>query len=238
MKVNKRVFIIMGVLFAYPILSAVCENNVASFSNVNMIQGDLFLLALSPPVENIQVYIRTAGGKGYSYLVLTNRSLGIPDLPGRASLIQLIPEGPSTNITVVFGSNTTVKILYGVLTNNYTYYRQVSTKYYAFSNGIFIVFPPQVEIPAGESRITFIINTFNIHRVESGFRIELPSLVTVIPVAAAIMFVIYLNAYIIVDSYYVSTKEELSRARKLGIAIILVSSAMVVYWLVGFIIKF
>jgi hypothetical protein len=237
MEVKGLSAILAGVLLAHVTLPAVGEGNIASFSNVSMIKGDLFLLALSPPVENIQVYVRTAEGGGYSYLVLTNRSLGIPDFPGRATLIQLIPEDPLTNITVIFSSNTTVRILYGVLTTNYTYYSQVSSKYYAFSNGIFVTLPPLVEMPAGGSRITFIINTLNLQKEGSGFRIELPPLATMIPVIATAVFLVYLSAYAIVDSYYVSAREELSKARKLGVALLLILSALAVYWLMGFIIK-
>lgn len=237
MEVKRPSAVLAGILLAYMLLPVAGEGNTVSFSNVNMIQGDLFILALNPPVDNIQVYVRTAEGGGYSYLVLTNRSLGIPDSPGRVTLIQLIPEDPSTNITVIFSSNMTVKILYGVLTTNYTYYKQVSSRYYAFSNGIFVVLPPLVEMPAGESRITFIINTLNLQRREGGFRIELPPLVMTIPVIATMAFLVYLSAYVIVDSYYISAREELSKARKFGVALLLILSALAIYWLIGFIIK-
>lgn len=237
MEVKRLSAVLAGILLAYMLPPVAGEGNTVSFSNVNMIRGDLFILVLNPPVDNIQVYVRTAEGGGYSYLVLTNRSLGIPDSPGRATIIQLIPEDPSTNITVIFSSNMTVKILYGVLTTNYTYYKQVSSKYYAFSNGIFVVLPPLVEMPSGESRITFIINTLNIQRRGSGFRIELPPLVMTIPVIATMAFLVYLSAYVIVDSYYISAREELSKARKIGVALLIILSALAIYWLIGFIIK-
>ncbi|MBO3800139.1 MAG: hypothetical protein FGF52_03705 [Candidatus Brockarchaeota archaeon] len=237
MEVKELSKVLAGALLAYMVLPLAGEGNTASFSNVNMIRGDLFILALSPPVDNIQVYVGTEKGGGYSYLVLTNRSLGIPDFPGRVTLIQLIPEDPLTNMTAIFSSNTNVKILYGVLTTNYTYYKQVSSKYYAFSNGIFVVLPPLVEMPAGESKITFIINTFNLQKESGGFRIELPPLATAIPVIVTIAFLVYLSAYAIVDSYYISAREELSKARKLGIALLLILNALAIYWLIGFVIK-
>jgi len=238
-EVKGKGFVVLALMMlAYATFSVASGGNTASFSSINMIRGDLFVLALSPPVENIQVYVRTAEGKGYSYMVLTNRSFAIPDLLGTATQIQLIPEDPSTNITIVFNSSTTVKILYGVLTSNYTYYKQVSSKYYTFSNGIFVVLPPQVEMPAGESRITFIINTVDMKDTGGGFRIELPPLATAIPMIAVTAFLVYLNAYVIVDSYYVSKREELSRLRKLGIVLLLASSALVIYWLAGPVVKF
>jgi hypothetical protein len=236
-RVRRSWLIMMVALLACAAFLFAAEGSRTSLSNIRMLQGDLFLLALSPPVQNIQVHVKTTGG-GYSYLVLTNRTLGIPDVPGRASLVQLVPEDPLTNITVVFSSNTTVRVLYGVLTNNYTYYKQVSTNYYTFSNGIFIVLPPRMELPPGDSSMTFIISVVSMEETESGFRIELPPLATAIPVVVAIIFLIYLNAYAIVDSYYVSTKEELSRARKFGLALLLLLSAIVIYWLAGFILRF
>lgn len=207
------------------------------FPRVNILEGDLFLVTLSPPVENIQVYVKGSEMKDFSLLVLTNSSLNIPVLTGRISIVQLIPESTLTNLTVTFESNTTVKMLYAVLTNNYTYYRRISSDYYTFSNGILAILQPQLTIPRGASKITFILNRVSV-RNPGGFFIELPPLATILPFAAAVAILAYLNAYVIVDSYYVSKREELSRSRKLGIVLLIVLSVLAIYWLFNNFVKY
>lgn len=220
---------------AYAVAITIGDGNVAeySFPNTNILEEDLFVMALNPTVENIQVYVQTREGKGYSSLVITNGSLGIPVLTGRVSIVQFITKSPTTNLTVTFNSNSTVKMLYGILTSNYSYYKQISSDYYTFSNGIFVILPPQITMPPGASKITFILNTISMRNGKDGFKIELPPLATVLPSALVIVLLVYLNAYIVVDSYHVSIREELSRARKLGIIIFLGLSALIIYWLVG-----
>lgn len=229
--------LLTGILLAYAVALTTGNNNTAeySFLNVNILEGDLFVMALNPPVENIQVNVKTVEGKGYSSLVITNGSLRIPAFTSRVSLVELIPDSPVTNLTVTFNSNSTVRMLYGILTGNYSYYKQVSSDYYTFSNGIFVILPPQIEMASGVSKITFVLNMFSTQNVESRFRIELPPLAKVLPLALAIVLLVYLNAYILVDSYYISIREELSRARKLGVIIFLGLSALGIYWLVDII---
>ncbi len=207
------------------------------FPKVNILEGDLFVVTLSPPVENIQVYVKGSEKKDFSLLVLTNSSLAIPVLTGRVSIVQLIPESTMTNLTVTFDSNTTVKMLYAILTNNYTYYRRVSSEYYTFSNGILVILQPQLTIPRGTSKITFILNMVSV-KSSGGFLIELPPLATILPFAAAVVILAYLNAYAIVDSYYLSKREELSRSRKLGVALLIVLSALAIYWLFNNFVKY
>lgn len=207
------------------------------FPRVNILEGDLFVVTFSPPVENIQVYVKGSEMKDFSLLVLTNSSLAIPVLTGRISIVQLIPQSSLTNLTMTFDSNMTVKMLYGILTNNYTYYRQVSSEYYTFSNGILVILQPRLTIPRGASKITFILNRISV-KSSGGFLIELPPLATILPFAAAVAILAYLNAYVIVDSYYVSKREELSRSRKLGVALLIVLSALAIYWLFNNFVKY
>ncbi|MCS7138647.1 MAG: hypothetical protein NZ873_01145 [Crenarchaeota archaeon] len=228
---------IVCVLLAYSPVITESKITEYSFSGISILEGDLFIVALNPPVENIQVYVNTSGGKGYSYALLTNRSLAIPEVIGYSSTLQLISKDQIVNVTIVFSSKNVTRVIYGVLTSNNTYYRQASTKSYFFAEGILFIFSPQVTMPPGESRITFNINTAIIRR-EEGFRIQLPPLVTVIPVLAGILLIVYLNAYAIIDSYYLSQREELSTGRKIALAILLFLSAVIIYWLTGLIIRF
>jgi hypothetical protein len=227
------------ILLAYVVASGLGNGEVAEydFPRVNILEGDLFLVMLSPPAENIQAYVRGSEMSDFSLLVLTNSSLAIPVLTGRVSVVQLIPESTVTNLTVTFDSNKTVKMLYGILTNNYTYYRQVSSDYYTFSNGILVILQPQATIPRGASRITFILNRIKA-KSSGGFLIDLPPLAKMLPFAAAVAILVYLNAYVIVDSYYVSKREELSRSRKLGVALLIALSALAIYWLFNNLVKY
>ncbi|MEM3712260.1 MAG: hypothetical protein QXR97_01790 [Thermoproteota archaeon] len=226
--------VIVCILLTYS--SAIAESSTTeySFSGIRILGGDLFIVVLNPPVENIQVHVTTSGGRGYSYALLTNRSLAIPEAIGYSSTVQLVSQDQTVNVTVIFSSRNVTRVIYGVLTNNNTYYVQASTKSYVFAEGIFFIFSPQATMPPGESRITFNIETVTI-RGEGGFRIQLPPLATAIPVLMAILFLVYLNAYAIVDSYYVSQREELSTGRKISVGLLLVISAIVIYWLIGFI---
>jgi hypothetical protein len=232
--------LLTSILLLYTVALAIGNGNMAeySFLNTNILEGDVFVIALSPPVEDIQINVETAEGKGYSSLVITNGSLGIPVLMGRVSLVELIPDSPVTNLTVTFSSSSTVQMLYGILTTNYSYYKQVSSDYYTFSNGIFVVLPPQTEMSPGASKITFILKMFSKQNIEGGFRIELPPLAIVLPFTLMAALLVYLNAYILVDTYYISIKEELSRARKLGVIIFVGLSILIMYWLVGIIFRF
>lgn len=227
------------ILLAHVVASGPGNGEVAEydFPKVNILEGDLLVLTLSPPVENIQVYARGAEMGEFSLLVLTNSSLAIPILTGRVSMVQIIPESTLTNLTVTFDSNTTVKMLYGVLTNNYTYYRRVSSDYYTFSNGILVILQPQMTIPRGASKITFILNRIKV-KSSGGFLVELPPLATILPFAAAAVLLAYLNAFVIVDSYYISKREELSRARKLGVVLLIALSALAIYWLFNNFVKY
>ncbi|MEM3648991.1 MAG: hypothetical protein QW506_07500, partial [Thermoproteota archaeon] len=209
-----------------------------TFPSVSILEGDLFIVALSPLVDNMQVHVKGEEGSGYSMLVITNGSLGAPVFTGRLSLVELIPESSVTNLTLTFNSNSTVKMLYSVLTNNYTYYRQVSSEYYTFSNGILVVLRPQISMPKGASKITFILNRVSMQSPNDSFPIQLPPLATVLPFAVAIILLIYLNAYVIVDSYYISMREELSRIRKLSVALLLALSVFVIYWLASMFVKY
>lgn len=232
--------LLTSILLAYVLLLAIGNGNAAeySFLNVNILESDIFVVALSPPVEDIQVNVETAEGKGYSSLVITNGSLGIPVLTGRVSLVELIPDSPVTNLTVTFNSNSTTRMLYGILTSNYSYYKQVSSDRYTLSNGIFVILPPQTEISSGASKLTFILSRVSKQNIEGWFRIELPPLAIVLPFALAAILLAYLNAYILVDTYYVSIREELSRSRKIGVAIFVGLSVLIIYWLAGIIFRF
>jgi len=228
------------ILLAQGVFSAIGNGDMVEyeFPRVNILEGDLFIVALSPPAENIQVHVKGDVVSSYSLLVLTNGSLGIPVFTGRVSMVQLIPESSLTNLTVTFNSNTTIKMLYGILTDNYTYYKQISSEYYTFSNGILVILQPQVAIPRGASKITFILNRVRVRSSGGWFPIELPPLATIIPFAAVVGILAYLNAYVIVDSYYVSKREELSRARKLGVVLLIGLSAFIIYWLLNTFVKY
>ncbi|MBO3769686.1 MAG: hypothetical protein QXS51_04030 [Thermoproteota archaeon] len=222
------------ILLAYPIVFADSDVNEYYFSGIKILEGDLFIAVFNPPVENIQVYVTTSGGRGYSYALLTNRSLAIPEVMGYSSTVQLVSRDQAANVTVVFDSKNTTKVIYGVLTNNKTYYVQASTRSYVFSEGILFIFSPQVTMPPGKSKITFNIDTVTIRR-EGGFQIRLPPLATVIPALITILFLAYINAYVIIDTYYLSQKEELSIGRKASVVLLLIISAIAIYWLFGFI---
>lgn len=225
---------IICILLAYS--PSLAESRIAeySFSGIRILEGDLFIVLLNPPVENIRIYVTTSGGRGYSYALLTNRSFIIPEVTGYSSTFQLISRDKTANVTIVFDSKNSTRVIYGVLTNNNTYYRQVSTKSYTFAEGTLFILYPQITMPPGESKITFNIDTETIRR-GGGFRIQLPSLSIVIPILIIILLLVYLDAYAIIDSYYLSQKEELSTGRKVGIALLLVISALAIYWLIGFI---
>jgi len=228
------------IILAYVAALALGNGDVAEycFPSVNILEGDLFVAALSPPAENIQVQVKGGEKEGYSLLVITNGSLGIPVFTDRVSMVQLIPESPLTNLTITFNANSTVKMLYGVLTNNYTYYKQVSSDYYTFSNGVLVILPPQISMPPGSSKITFVLNRISVKNSGGGFLIELPPLAKILPFAAAIILLVYLNAYAIVDSYYISMREELSRTRKLAVVLLVALSALIIYWLTNMVVKY
>lgn len=225
---------ILYILLVYLIAAANSDVNEYSFSGIKILEGDLFIAVFNPPVENIQVYVTTSGGRGYSYALLTNRSLAIPEVMGYGSTVQLVSRDQTANITIVFDSKNVTKVIYGVLTNNNTYYVQASTRSYVFSEGILFVFSPQITMPPGKSKITFNIHTVTARR-EGGFQIRLPPLATTIPVLMVILSLVYLNAYVIIDAYYLSQKEELSIGRKASVVLLLIISAIVIYWLFGFI---
>ncbi|NHV98264.1 MAG: hypothetical protein HA496_01300 [Thaumarchaeota archaeon] len=231
--------LLVWILLAHILVSVPGKGETAEydFPRVNILEGDIFIVTFSPPAENIQVYVKGSETKDFSLLVLTNSSLNIPILTGRASIVQLIPQSPVTNLTVTFNSNTSLKIIYGILTGNYTYYRQVSSEYYTFSNGILVILQPQITIPRGPSKITFILNRFGV-KSSSGFPIELPPLATLIPFIAVVAILAYLNAYVLVDSYYLSKREELGRLRKIGIVLLIVLSALIIYWLLNNFVKY
>ena len=209
-----------------------------SFSGISILERDVFIIVFNPPVNNVQVYVTTSGGRGYSYMLLTNRSIALPDVIGYSSTLQLVSQDKETNVTILFSSKNTTRVIYGVLTNNNTYYRQMSSKSYVFAEGILFILSPQIVMPSGDSKIVFNIDVVTVKERERGFHIELPPLAITIPVLAAILFIAYFNAYVIIDSYYLSQKEELSTGRKIGILLLLLISAMAIYWLAGLIIKF
>lgn len=228
------------ILLAHVVTSALGNGDVTeyNFPRINILEGDLFVMALSPLAENIQVYVEGDKDSGRLLLVLTNGSLGIPVFAGRVSIVQLMPGSPLTNLTVTFDSNKTVKMLCGVLTSNYTYYKYVSSEYYAFSNGILVILQPQMAIPRGASKITFILKRISVKSSGGWLPIALPPLATIIPFTIVVIILAYLNTYVIVDSYYVSKREELSRARKLGVALLIALSALVIYWLLNTFVKY
>jgi len=228
------------ILLAHVVASTIGNGDMVEYDypQVNILEGDIFVVALSPPAESIQAYVKGDEVSSYSLLVLTNGSLAISVFTGPISMVQLIPESPLTNLTVTFNSNTTVKMLCGVLTNNYTYYKQVSSQHYTFSNGILVILQPQMAIPRGASKITFILNRVRVKSSGGWLPIELPPLATIIPFAAAVAILAYLNAYVIVDSYYVSKREELSRVRKLGVVLLIGLSAFIIYWLLNTFVKY
>lgn len=236
---RKGIQALLAVILVCEIPLSIGNGNMMEFSfpKVNVLERDLFIIALSPPVEDVQAYVHPIGGKAFSLLVITNGSLGAPIFEGRVSMVQLVPGPPLTNITVTFNSNSTVNMIYGVLTNNYSYYEQVSSESYRFSNGIFVVLQPQATMPPGASKITFILNVFSI-QTKDDFYIDIPPLAKALPPLVAILLLVYLNAYIVVDSYYISIREELSTMRKLAIVLSIAISAFLVYWLMSSIVKF
>ncbi|MGQ9478893.1 MAG: hypothetical protein ACUVQ0_02585 [Thermoproteota archaeon] len=206
------------------------------FPKINVLEEDIFIIMLYPPVENLQIDVKTYDG-GYSSLVMTNSSLGVRGFPNTMSLIQFLPKSSNANLTITFKSNSTVRMICGALTNNYTYYKPVSDDYYTFSNGILVILPPQALMPPGVFQVTFLINRVS-REASKGFIIDLPPLLTLIPIIAIIILIIYIDAYVVVDSYYLSIKEELSKIRKFSLIILILLSILTVYWLLGIMIKF
>lgn len=213
------------------------EGNVERY-RLRMIENDFLTIYLSPPVENLSAKCTPITQNGVYSLSIATRYLDpyVTSMREAVSAVWIQPAKPGIyNLTIRFFSNQTWKYLLGVYSrNNYDFYRD----YYGERIRVdkyFIELQDPLSRSRGEWTISIMLRVETISAPPSIFSsIKLPT-----PVNLAIFMVVlglmtYMNSFLIIDTYFKSRREMISRSRWILIALVAFISILISYQLYGF----
>lgn len=197
-----------------------------------MLKDDILSIQIQPAVEKLWVNYSSPKSGGIEVHLYSNKTLGLSNF----SLIYFIPRSEGTyDITIEFNSKSSWNCMVGVYTLNYTFYgkRPVMT-----SLGPFVQLIPPFKV--NSKNRTDQITSYRIHIVLSVKKYEERSGMFLsfefpTPVNTAIFMAIsfslaYVNAFLILDTYFRSRTEEVSRMRLALLCLMILASLFVLYY--------
>jgi len=232
--------ILLIVAFHFLLLDAsflIGEGNVERYK-LKMLENDILTIYLSPPVENLSARCTPITQNGVYSLSIATRYLDPYVARIEVSAVWIKPAKPGIyNLTIRFFSNQTWEYLLGVYSGNYDFYRVYYGERIKAGN-YFIELQDPLSRNRGDWTISIMLRVETRSAPSSIFSsIKLPT-----PVNFAIFMVIlglmtYINSFLIVDTYFKSRKEMISRSRWILIAFVAFISILIAYQLYNFMIQ-
>jgi len=206
----------LALLFAS---SSIIPLHAAMSADLEMLSGDILIIYISPPVENLSAVCHT--NKMFRMYLAVNES--------SHSIVQVQPRSPgSYNITVAFQSPVAWGFSVGVLTINPGLYVGFSNATYT-QNGYFIEFLSGFNLSKEISEFSILVNAYAKGSGGGLFNFELPKSINAILFVAAFALISYSNAFFIISTYFKDKAEGVSRRRWIGLCILVLVSAFAIY---------
>ena len=210
----------LALLFA---LSSIIPSHAPMSTHLNldleMLSGDVLIIYISPPVENLSAVCQT--NKLFRMYLAVNES--------SRSIVQVQPRSPgSYNITVAFQSPVAWGFSVGVLTINPSLYVGFSNATYT-QNGYFIEFLSGFNLSKEISEFSILVNAYAKGSGGGLFNFELPKSINAFLFVAAFALISYSNAFFIISTYFKDKAEGVSRRRWIGLGILVLVSAFAIY---------
>lgn len=215
-----------------PTPRALGQNSI-ELSELKLRLGDGVLVLLLPPVSGISSRVEALGNMTYLYAVFTNEQASIVQtLGGReASIVEMIPKAPGRyGLYINFTATNATRLLYGTVTNNASFYGKDLRAYPFGRDTVFVVMRPTLSISSGNVTVVVTISAIEPPSENSSiFNIILPPFSKIIFIALFLGLLAYWNAYVVLDTYFLSKVEHVSNSRKALVALSLFVSALLVY---------
>ena len=233
-KLDLMLKLLLSIFLTLAVTSNIVFSDIFQIGPISerMLKDDILSIEIRPVVENLRVNYSSSNSRGIEIHLYSNRTLGIYYF----SEVYIIPRSEGTyDITVEFSSKSPWNCEIGVYTNNYTFYGKYPV---LTSLGPFIQLTPPFGVDSKEDNQTVSYRIRIILSVESyEKKPELfPSFKFPTPVNAALFiltsFILaYINAFFILDTYFKSKVEEVSRFRLALICLIILVSLFILYQL-------
>jgi len=207
---------------------------------LKILENDILTIYLSPPVENLSARCMPITQNGIYLLSIATKHPDplVMNMRGKVSAVWIQPAKPGIyNLTIRFFSNQTWEYLLGVYSRNYDFY----SDYYGERikvDKFFIELQDPLSRNRGDWTISIILRVETMSAPSPIFSsIKLPT-----PVNFAIFMVIlglmtYVNSFLIVDTYFKSRKEMISRSRWILVTFVAFISILIAYQLYNFMIQ-
>ena len=229
------VLVILPLLALVNISAAVSQSatTLGPIGPIPITVGDVVYVFFSPPLGKVLAICSSPDGGTFRQVTSMNES--ITDVPvqlggSQGSYVQLTPSSSGNyNLVLYVSSSTPFNMLLGILTqyaNNFAPYNV-----HTVQNAYFVEIFTMLGLNAVNWSISFSFDVNASPQQSSFFSIPLPSSVDAVFLGIAILGLSYPNAYLLTDYYYKSKKEEISKKRKVGIAISVILSVLVIYWI-------
>jgi hypothetical protein len=216
-------------------LSSVNPQSTPSFGPIGPIPltvGDVVYVFISPPPSTMLATCDSLDGGAYRQMTSTNES--VPNLPlslgeGEISYVQLtLQSAGHYGLILNMSSQMPFNIEIGVLTLDIKNYMPYTN--YTVQDGYFVEILTMRGLNTANLSISLSLDVTSPGQ-KSFFSIPLPSSVNALFLGIVIVGLSYPNAYLLTDYYYKSKREEVRRRRKVGIAISVILSIIVIYWI-------
>jgi hypothetical protein len=194
--------------------------------------GDVVYVFISPPPSTMLATCDSLDGGGYRQLTSTNES--VTNLPislggGMVSYVQLtLPSAGHYDLILNMSSQMPFNMELGILTQDLKNFMPYNN--YTVQNAHFVEILTMRGLNTVNLSISFSLDVTSPGQKSFFFSIPLPSSVNALLLGIVILGLSYPNAYLLTDYHYKSKKEEVSKKRKVGIAISVILSIIVIYW--------
>jgi hypothetical protein len=193
---------------------------------ISMRLGDVFYVAITPPVSNFAASCTPLSRQRFQLYMAANISF--------QSIVEVLPEeGGYYNVTITFVSPGFWRYGLGILTGDPSWYERTATRVTRLQSGYYVEFQSGSEAPPGNYTITLTLNVRKVNPSGSLIELQFPTSMGLLLLALLASPLAYFNAFLVVDSYYRSKSEEVSRRRWIGVGIALFLSALLLFLLYG-----
>jgi len=213
------------------------EGNIERY-RLKMLENDILTIYLSPPVENLSARCTPITQNGVYSLSIATRYLDPYVMRKEVSAVWIQPTKPGIyNLTIRFFSNQTWEYLLGVYSRNYDFYSDYYGKRIEV-NKFFIKLQDPLSRNMGEWTINIMLIVERMAAPSSIFSsIKLPTPVNFAIFMAVLGLMMYMNSFLIIDTYFKSRREMISRSRWILVALVAFISILIAYQLYGFMIQ-
>ncbi|MFQ1021325.1 hypothetical protein [Tardisphaera saccharovorans] len=206
-----------------------------NFASVKLNYGDYVAMFLTPPVYDLQATVMPYNlSETYDLHLISNytqlNSAG-------SSLVVMIPSGPGTyNLSVTFISKAPFVLQYGIVTQNYTAYPHLAGEPVVLATGVWFLPIVTESYQSNYTAYTFTTSVTELSDakpVPSVFSFKFPSVVSLTIFLVISALLIYVDAFVVSDTYWKEKSQEASRKRWIGVILLVAFTLLIIYWSMG-----